>query len=70
MNVDKKNLFTLGDGKETAWKIIDPIIEQVQKMKKLHLYSASSIGPREADKLLEKDNRKWVVSSDVYHEYN
>ena len=69
MNLDKKTLFTRWDGKEAAWKNIDPIIEQVQKMKKLHLYPAGSMGPKEADKLLEKDDRNWVVSLEVYHEY-
>ncbi|UCF13640.1 MAG: hypothetical protein JSW06_05115 [Thermoplasmatales archaeon] len=70
MNLDKKILFIRCDSKEVAWKIIDTIIVQVQKMKKLHLYPASSIDPRETDKLLEKDNRNLVGSSDIYHEYN
>lgn len=58
------------DSNETAWKIVNSIIEQVQKTKKLYLYSAGNMGPREADKLLEKDNRNWVDSSEIYHEYN
>lgn len=67
--IGDKTLFTRWDGNEIAWKIIDPIIEQVQKTKKINPYSAGSIGPKEANNLLEKDNRKWVASSEVYHEH-
>jgi glucose-6-phosphate 1-dehydrogenase len=54
------SLFTRADEVETAWALIDPIIEAWESQKKLPaFYEPGSWGPKEADELLAKDKRKW-----------
>lgn len=56
------SLFTRADEVETAWSLIDPILElweTQQKNQPLAFYEAGSWGPSEADELLAQDNRKW-----------
>jgi glucose-6-phosphate 1-dehydrogenase len=54
------SLFTRADEVETAWALIDPIIEAWESQKKPPaFYEAGSWGPSEADELLAKDKRKW-----------
>jgi len=55
------SLFTRADEVETAWKLIDPIIEAWNAQKQpLALYKSGSWGPAESDELLAKDGgRKW-----------
>lgn len=45
-----------------SWKIIDPI-EKVWSQKKppLAIYKQGSWGPKEADRLIERDGRKWLA---------
>ncbi|HLO18115.1 MAG TPA: glucose-6-phosphate dehydrogenase, partial [Anaerolineales bacterium] len=53
-------LFTRADEVETAWGIIDPILKGWEKQKQpLSSYEPSSWGPKEADELLARSNRKW-----------
>ena len=55
-------LFTRADEVETAWGIIDPILqawEDPAGEQPLALYEPGSRGPREADELLAQENRKW-----------
>ena len=52
-------LFTRWDEVENAWKIVDVILKNIDKLK-LHSYISGSWGPLEADRLIEKDGRKWV----------
>ena len=54
------SLFTRADEVETAWALIDPIIEAWESQKKTPaLYEPGSWGPKEANELLAKDKRKW-----------
>ena len=54
------SLFTRADEVETAWALIDPIIEAWESQRKPPaLYEPGSWGPKEADELLAKDKRKW-----------
>jgi glucose-6-phosphate 1-dehydrogenase len=56
------SLFTRADEVETAWSLIDPILEaweSPQKQQPLAIYELGSWGPAEADELLSQDGRKW-----------
>lgn len=54
------SLFTRADEVETAWGLIDPIIQAWESQKKQPaLYQAGSWGPKEADELLARDKRRW-----------
>lgn len=54
-------LFTRSDEVETAWSIIDPVLEYWDKHPDTSLptYPAGSWGPEEANKLLEGDHTRW-----------
>ncbi len=54
-----QTLFTRWDEVENAWKIFDVVLKNAKKLK-LHTYEAGTWGPSEANKLIEKDGRKWV----------
>ena len=45
---------------EAQWKFVDPLIES---RKKPIIYSPGTWGPKEADKLIEADGRKWLEPS-------
>jgi len=54
------SLFTRADEVETAWSLIDPIIETWSADgSSLAFYESGSWGPSESDALLARDNRKW-----------
>jgi glucose-6-phosphate 1-dehydrogenase len=54
------SLFTRADEVETAWGLIDPIIQGWETQNQpLAFYDSGSWGPSEADELLAKDKRKW-----------
>jgi len=56
------SLFTRADEVETAWGLIDPVIEgwdSSSKTQPLAVYESGSWGPTEADDLLGRDGRKW-----------
>lgn len=55
-----QTLFTSWEEVEEAWKLIDPILSAWKKSKKLSSYKGGSMGPREADELLKRDNRTWI----------
>jgi len=53
-------LYARWDEIERSWMLIDSILDcKVRKRENLHTYSAGSNGPEEADRLLEKDGRRW-----------
>lgn len=56
------SLFTRSDGIELAWQLIDPIIHgwKSPAAPRLAIYEPGSWGPKEADELLKKSNRKWM----------
>jgi glucose-6-phosphate 1-dehydrogenase len=55
------SLFTRSDGIETAWRLIDPLIEgwETSEESPLVSYARGSWGPSEADELLAGDGRHW-----------
>jgi glucose-6-phosphate 1-dehydrogenase len=54
------SLFTRADEVETAWALIDPIIQAWESQKKEPaFYEPGTWGPKEADELLARDGRKW-----------
>ena len=55
-------LFTRADEVETAWGIIDPIMQAWEAGKEpLTFYTPGTWGPREADELLARDGRSWSM---------
>lgn len=55
-------LFTRQDGVEEAWRLLTPVIEQLEDLsgkEDIPLYPAGSDGPEEAKQLLEQDGRRW-----------
>ncbi|KXK13724.1 MAG: glucose-6-phosphate 1-dehydrogenase [Chloroflexi bacterium OLB14] len=56
------SLFTRADEVETAWSIIDPILQtwDTHQTPPLAVYKPSSWGPAESDMLLAKDGRRWL----------
>ena len=56
------SLFTRADEVETAWALIDPILqvwEDPSGKQPLAFYEPNSWGPSEADELLAREGRKW-----------
>jgi glucose-6-phosphate 1-dehydrogenase len=54
-------LFTRYDWVESAWALMDPIIQSwnFNKPKNFPNYEAGSWGPKEADDLMQRDGRRW-----------
>ncbi len=53
-------LVTRADEVETAWGIIDPILQAWETQKQaLAFYEPGTWGPKEADELLAREGRKW-----------
>lgn len=55
-----QTFFNDAEEVEAQWAFIDPL---AKKRGKLHVYKVGSWGPKEADKLLEADGRKWLEPS-------
>jgi glucose-6-phosphate 1-dehydrogenase len=58
------SLFARADEVEAAWGIVTPILEtwaafDAEEETDLHFYEAGSWGPEAADRLLERDGRRW-----------
>jgi glucose-6-phosphate 1-dehydrogenase len=54
------SLFTRADEVETAWGLMDPILEAwTSNSQPLAMYEPGSWGPAEADDLLARDGRQW-----------
>ena len=53
--------FMRADAVETAWKFVMPILDAWNYDRVLNMpeYQCGTWGPREADRLLEKDGRCW-----------
>jgi glucose-6-phosphate 1-dehydrogenase len=55
-------LFTRADEVETAWGIIDPILQAWEAGKPpLAFYEPGTWGPEEAEQLLARDGRSWSM---------
>lgn len=53
-------LFDRADGVEAAWALVDPILSAFAGHRpKYPNYAAGTWGPREADELMERDERQW-----------
>ncbi|MGB8214969.1 MAG: glucose-6-phosphate dehydrogenase [Anaerolineales bacterium] len=55
------SLFTRSDSIESAWRLLDPLIQgwEKQSIPGLVVYPVGSWGPAEADQLLGRDGRGW-----------
>jgi glucose-6-phosphate 1-dehydrogenase len=54
------SLFTRADEVETAWGLIDPVLQVWESQKRsVAVYESGSWGPAEADELLARDGRSW-----------
>jgi glucose-6-phosphate 1-dehydrogenase len=60
----EQTLFIRGDEAEAAWQIVDPILEGWSNGDGPELYEPGSWGPSGAMKLIERDGRQWMQSSD------
>jgi glucose-6-phosphate 1-dehydrogenase len=60
--VGESTLFTRSDEVEEAWRVIDAVKGAWAKQggRDMPLYACGSMGPVEADQLLQKDNRYWI----------
>ena len=63
-----QSLFTRRDGIETAWSIIDPLIESWEdpSTDDLAVYDPGTWGPEEADLLLSADDRCWRMNCGLH----
>jgi glucose-6-phosphate 1-dehydrogenase len=55
-------LFVREDGVHETWRLLTPMLEELEARshsQKLPKYAAGSEGPAEADRLIEKDGRRW-----------
>lgn len=63
------SLFTRSDEIESAWRLIDPIIEYSETTPaKPATYARGSLGPAEADEFLSNDTRRWRKSGCLHEE--
>ena len=58
--VGDQMLFNRSDELQSSWIFITEILKKWEIKKRLFSYTNSMFGPTEADKLIEKDGRKWV----------
>jgi glucose-6-phosphate 1-dehydrogenase len=55
-----QTLFTRFDAAEISWKLLTPVLENIEKDNPAPLlYPAGAESFRQADELIEKDSRKW-----------
>ncbi len=59
--------FTRADRVEAAWSLLMPILEVWEQYRALEIphYAAGTWGPQEADELLARDGRTWMLPSTV-----
>jgi len=65
--VGESTLFTRSDEVEQAWRLVDSLhsLWDKQKVRDLPLYACGSMGPVEADLLLEREGRHWVRPKEI-----
>jgi len=56
-------LFARSDSMEASWSLVDPILDawQARPPQGIPRYPAGSWGPKEAEKLLQRDGRRWCL---------
>jgi glucose-6-phosphate 1-dehydrogenase len=59
-----QTLFSRQDWLDHSWRFLDPVLNQWRedKDRDLCFYSAGSWGPQEADDLIQRDGRQWLIS--------
>lgn len=59
-------LFQRADNIEAGWRVVQPILDAWanDRISNISIYSAGSMGPREADELLARDGRRWRGAGD------
>jgi glucose-6-phosphate 1-dehydrogenase len=59
--IGEATLFTRSDEVEAAWKLIDPLLQQLEQRPPARLaeYPAGSMGPAEADALIAENGYRW-----------
>jgi len=63
-------LFIRDDEVDAAWRFLTPILEGCDRCPAPPtMYPAGSWGPAEADKLIERDGRRWELLRRVRHEH-
>lgn len=61
-----QTLYVRNDVMEESWKLVTPILEKWENEKiELYYYPSGSWGPKESNRLIEKDNRKWRNYEDI-----
>lgn len=58
-----QRLFARGDEIESSWKFVDELEKYISRAKasQLKFYQPGTWGPKEADELIQKDNRQWHI---------
>lgn len=56
--IGDQTLFVTADFTETAWRLYDPLLAAPRE---LHVYTAGSWGPKEADRLFEGEGESWQL---------
>ena len=56
--IGDQTLFVTADFTETAWRLYDPLLAGERTV---HLYTAATWGPTEADQLIERHGHKWQL---------
>jgi glucose-6-phosphate 1-dehydrogenase len=56
--IGDQTLFVTADFTETAWRLYDPLLVGPRPV---HVYTAGSWGPKEADTLVERDGHSWQL---------
>jgi glucose-6-phosphate 1-dehydrogenase len=62
------SLFTRSDAIETAWSIIDPLIQSWEdhSTEDLAVYDPGTWGPKEAEQLLAREGRSWRMNCGMH----
>ncbi len=62
------SLFTRRDGIETAWQIIDPLIQawEDRSSQDLAVYDPGTWGPPEAEQLIQADGHRWRMNCGMH----
>ena len=54
-----QTLFTRRDEVETAWSLVEDVLNVWQSVPDVPLYEAGSWGPEQSDQLMARDGRRW-----------
>ena len=54
-------LFSRSDEIQNSWSLFDEVLKRWQKEKNIQVYDGDGWGPEEANKLIERDGKKWIA---------